>query len=301
MSSFLDLRYDSHQIRMVGTAERPEWVAQDVGDVLELANVRKVMADFDDDEKGVTIGDTPGGKQTLATVYEAGLYRLIFSSRKPEAKAFKKWIFGEVLPAIRKFGVYPPPAGPFVHPLTPRPWAVRFRETFGEHTRYVKRNFLAGAFTAVTGALNEYLTLEDNLLAHALEVQTSDRPDVSVGVRWSFFVRENGWESRRLGQAPLFLPNQGFPVPTYVYVPDLRGPFEYWLNHIYLPRHLPAYLRDKKEYRGHALPTASAANRTCVELTGEPAELPHDVRRQLEAANGFVPAVRGSTPPRLEG
>lgn len=50
--------------------------------------------------------DTPGGRQSLSAVNEYGLYSLVLSSRKPEAKEFKRWITHEVIPAIRKTGGY---------------------------------------------------------------------------------------------------------------------------------------------------------------------------------------------------
>jgi prophage antirepressor-like protein len=84
-------------------------VAKDVCEVLGIANARDALQRLDDDEKGVATTDTLGGKQTLATVYESGLYALIFTSRKEEAKAFRKWVTSEVLPAIRKTGAYAVP------------------------------------------------------------------------------------------------------------------------------------------------------------------------------------------------
>lgn len=82
------------------------FVAQDVCNYLMLGNNREAVARLDEDEKGVTLTDTPGGVQEMLTVTEAGLYRLIGSSRKPEAKAFQRWIYHEVLPSIRKTGSY---------------------------------------------------------------------------------------------------------------------------------------------------------------------------------------------------
>jgi prophage antirepressor-like protein len=84
----------------------PWFVAKDVCDVLGVSNSRASLAFLDDDEKGVTLSDTPGGQQELSTVNEAGLYSLILRSRKPEAKVFKRWVTHEVLPQIRKTGRY---------------------------------------------------------------------------------------------------------------------------------------------------------------------------------------------------
>lgn len=110
----LPLKYGTHEVRTVGTQDRPEWIAADVGAVLGLKNVRKSMAEFDADEKGVTTSYTPGGPQEIATVTEPGLFRLISKSRKPEAKAFQRWVFHDVLPCIRRHGTYPAPAHPAV-------------------------------------------------------------------------------------------------------------------------------------------------------------------------------------------
>jgi prophage antirepressor-like protein len=64
------------------------------------------MAKLDNDEKGVSTIYTLGGNQEMAVVSESGLYALIFQSRKPEAKMFRKWVTSEVLPALRRTGEY---------------------------------------------------------------------------------------------------------------------------------------------------------------------------------------------------
>ena len=81
-------------------------MAADVCRALGLGNSSKAIMPLDDDEKGITISDTLGGKQEMTTITEPGLYSLILRSRKPEAKAFKRWITHEVIPAIRKTGGY---------------------------------------------------------------------------------------------------------------------------------------------------------------------------------------------------
>lgn len=84
----------------------PWFVAKDVCDALGIENNRNATARLDDDEKGASIVRTPSGEQSMTTVNESGLYNLIFQSRKPEAKKFRKWVTGEVLPSIRKTGRY---------------------------------------------------------------------------------------------------------------------------------------------------------------------------------------------------
>lgn len=89
----------------------PWFVAVDVCAVLGIDNVGNSLSRLDDDEKAdIHIMDisSNGVKQSrrVITINESGLYSLILTSRKPEAKAFKKWITSEVLPAIRKTGSY---------------------------------------------------------------------------------------------------------------------------------------------------------------------------------------------------
>lgn len=94
------------KVRVVGHDGDPWFVAKDVCECLELGNPRSSLALLDEDEKGVHSVDTPGGKQEMTIVSEPGLYSLILRSRKPEAKAFKRWVTHDILPSIRKTGGY---------------------------------------------------------------------------------------------------------------------------------------------------------------------------------------------------
>lgn len=82
----------------------PLFVARDVTDALCLD--RTATRRIDDDEKGVHSMHTPGGEQQVTFVTEAGFYKLALQSRKPEAKAFQRWVTHEVLPALRRDGAY---------------------------------------------------------------------------------------------------------------------------------------------------------------------------------------------------
>lgn len=96
--------YNNNEVRTVQHDGEPWFVAADVCKVLEVQNPTDALKRLDEDEKsrlnlGLTGGDTN-------CVNEAGLYSLILGSRKAEAKAFKRWVTHEVLPAIRKTGGY---------------------------------------------------------------------------------------------------------------------------------------------------------------------------------------------------
>ena len=96
-------------IRIVMRNNEPWFVAKDVCDCLEL-DLASGARGLDEDEKRLHIVQTPGGPQEMSIISEPGLYSLILRSRKPEAKAFKRWITHEVIPSIRHHGGYLTPA-----------------------------------------------------------------------------------------------------------------------------------------------------------------------------------------------
>lgn len=107
------------KLRTVEIDGEPWFVASDVCKALELGETHVAMRRLDDDEKGRCLIPTPGGDQEMNIVNEPGLYTLVLGSRKPEAKAFKRWITHEVIPAIRKTGGYIKPDS--VQLVTPAP------------------------------------------------------------------------------------------------------------------------------------------------------------------------------------
>ena len=99
----------TQEIRTEMKNGEPWFAAIDVCKILEIQNHRDALSRLDDDEKGVVTTDTLGGRQELNFVSESGLYNLIFQSRKPEAKKFRKWVTAELLPQLRKRGSYTMP------------------------------------------------------------------------------------------------------------------------------------------------------------------------------------------------
>lgn len=98
------------EIRSVIVKGEPMFVVKDLCEVLGIVNSRDTTSRLDDDERGVSIVPTSSGAQEMNIVNESGLYNLIFQSRKPEAKQFRKWVTSEVLPAIRRQGFYVHPS-----------------------------------------------------------------------------------------------------------------------------------------------------------------------------------------------
>lgn len=94
------------EIRTVEIGGEPWFVGKDVAEVLGYSNPQKAVRDhIDDDDRTVNESFTVNGTQGVL-INESGLYSLILSSKLPNAKAFKRWVTSEVLPSIRKHGLY---------------------------------------------------------------------------------------------------------------------------------------------------------------------------------------------------
>lgn len=98
--------FKNMQVRIVVKDGEPWFAAHDIAVALEYRDAEGLTRLLKEREKGTHKVLTCGGAQALRIINEKGLYRGIFNSRKPEALAFQDWVFGEVLPAIRKQGFY---------------------------------------------------------------------------------------------------------------------------------------------------------------------------------------------------
>jgi anti-repressor protein len=120
MNNLQVLKYENHEIRTVTINDEPWWVGKDVCLAFGDTNYRRSLLKIDNDEKGVSQMFTPGGKQNMTVINEPGLYSLLFTMEPQKAnmdsslvedrirklKRFKRWVTHEVLPSIRKNGMY---------------------------------------------------------------------------------------------------------------------------------------------------------------------------------------------------
>lgn len=107
MNEIQTFDFDGSGIRTLTIGDEPYFVGKDVAQVLgykDTTNAMKAHVDLED-SRGWQI-TTPSGIQTMKVINESGLYSLILGSKLPEAKRFKRWVTSEVLPALRKHGVY---------------------------------------------------------------------------------------------------------------------------------------------------------------------------------------------------
>lgn len=117
LSQAFTFNASNQQVRTLTIENEPYFVAKDVCVILGISNHNDAVGRLDDDEKRGSALPTPSGTQQMVVVNESGLYHLIFQSRKPEAKAFRKWVTAEVLPTLRRTGRYE---------VKPRRWSQRY-------------------------------------------------------------------------------------------------------------------------------------------------------------------------------
>ena len=118
MSNVIPFDFDDDTVRVVMIDTIPWWVANDIAKVLGYRAASDMVRNLDEDEKGTHIVSTPGGDQTLTVISESGLFAAILKSRREEAQRFRRWVTGDVLPALRRSGKYElPQAAPPAEPI----------------------------------------------------------------------------------------------------------------------------------------------------------------------------------------
>ena len=172
--------YEGHGVRVAGTPESPLFVAADVCRLLGIGNPSQAMARLDDDEKGIISNDTPSGDQRMLCVTESGLYSLILGSRKPEARAFKRWVTHEVLPAIRKTGRYAVNLSPAEQLLAQAQMLVeheRRQQELEIRTQAIEHRVATVEARQAQGAPDFYSVLAYSKLRHL-------RLDLNMAIEW---------------------------------------------------------------------------------------------------------------------
>lgn len=127
--------FDSQAVRVCMIDGEPWWVASDVASILGYRDGYSAARMLPEDEKGTHSVSTLGGPQFVTIVSESGLYRLIMRSERGEAEAFRRWVFGEVLPSIRKTGSYGAPSLDLRDPVQLAPIALQLARLVEDQQR----------------------------------------------------------------------------------------------------------------------------------------------------------------------
>lgn len=106
MNNLEVFNFENKEVRTKSQNNEVWFCLKDVCSILEIKNHKDVVSRLN--QKGVDISDTltNGGMQKATFINESNLYKVIFQSRKPQAERFTEWVTGEVLPSIRKHGIY---------------------------------------------------------------------------------------------------------------------------------------------------------------------------------------------------
>lgn len=160
--------FDTLPVRAVLRDGEPWFVAADLAAVLDYSETAAMTRHLDDDEKGLSTVQTLGGPQEMTIISESGLYAAILKSRKPEARQFRRWVTGEVLPSIRKTGGY-----------SMGDHARRVRDVFDVAGTAVKARGLRGPArdAAVRAVVQEIAPDLLHLVPEPAPKQTPDQPD----------------------------------------------------------------------------------------------------------------------------
>lgn len=212
------------------------FVASEVCKVLDIKNSRDAVSRLEEDEKGVSALPTSSGIQEKLIVSESGLYALIFRSKKPEAKKFRQWITKEVIPAIRKTGVYG------ARNLTTPNFVVRFNENW-QRVEKGRFSVLSELFIRLYGQFEQ--------LGYQIPDKSFDgkeiRPDVSVGRLFSSYLQEHHPESAEKYTTYLHQFPSGYEVEARQYDNKLLHLFIKFVDEVWIPEKAARYFetRDK--------------------------------------------------------
>lgn len=167
---------DKDEFRVMDRNGEPWFVLSEVCKKLGIAQPASASRSLDDDEKDVLTMHTLGGPQKVSIINESGLYSLIMTSRKTEAKKFQKWVTAEVLPSIRKTGSYQGKTPAFIK---------RFNENWDR---------VPSSHFSVINELVYRLWGRLEMVGHTMADQApngkQNRPDVSVGRRFASWLGE---------------------------------------------------------------------------------------------------------------
>jgi prophage antirepressor-like protein len=206
----------AQQVRSLIIDGEPWWVAVDVCAVLEVGNPSQALRHLDEDERAETLISSEGtpGNPRRAIVSEPGLYSLILRSRKPQAKAFKRWITHEVIPQIRKHGSFnAAPPSPAPKEITSAAGPLPYKEQ--AEIAVILRPVLPEAYASAMGkvilsrAMGERPELEPSetpLYAATFLAEKGHKPKTVTKFQASFGVRVSNRFFKVHGRRPEKIP-----------------------------------------------------------------------------------------------
>ena len=228
MSNLAQFAFQDNQVRVLMVENNPWFVALDVCKILDVNNISQALTRLKDYEKSTIItNDVTGRNQELLIISESGLYRLVLTSRKPQAEPFQDWVCQEVLPQIRKTGKY---------------------ESQPTLNIYARRVQIASKWEIPVGywCVFHEISLLANKVGETYQVGEYDLIDGSVGKCWSNYRKAFNWTQPTI-LFPIFFGDSRDAAHVEVngYKNSELPYFRDWLETVYKMERLPKYLTGK--------------------------------------------------------
>ena len=224
---------DNQGFRTLMRDGEPWFVLLDVCRVLEISNPRDAATRLDDDEKDQAEFDTPGGRQILRIVNESGLWSLVLRSNKTEAKTFRKWITGTVIPSLRKTGSFS---------LGQTKVPAFYARAAVNHDRVPVGWFsvISELIVMVPGKME----LTGYMLASKAPDGKEIRLDISVGRLFSSWLKEE-FPSLSDNYAKYLHTTPQITIEARMYPDDMLPLFRRYVRTVWIPDHAPDYFRTR--------------------------------------------------------
>ncbi|WP_082113471.1 BRO-N domain-containing protein [Kordia jejudonensis] len=211
------------------------FVAKEVCDLLGIGNPSQAVSTLDDDEKNtIIINDGTSGNPNKTIISESGLYALIFKSKKPSAKKFRKWVTKEVIPAIRKTG------GFGINRLETPNFVVRFNDNWS-NTDKGYFSVISELFVRLYGRFEQIGYTIPNKAFNGKEM----RPDGSVGKTFANYLRKHHPDlANDFKKYPHHFPS-GLVVDARQYKNELLPIFIKFIDEVWIPERATKYFKDR--------------------------------------------------------
>jgi prophage antirepressor-like protein len=211
------------------------FIASEVCKLLDIKNSRDAVSTLDDDEKSsVAFTDGTSGNPNKTIISESGLYALIFKSKKPSAKKFRKWVTKEVIPAIRKTGSYG------INRLETPNFVVRFNDNW-DRTDKGFFSVISELFVRLYGKFENVGYQIPNKAFTGKEI----RPDVSVGLLFAKYLRNNHPDFANDFKMYNHRFTNGMEVEARQYKNDLLPIFIKFIDDHWIPENAQNYFKER--------------------------------------------------------
>lgn len=220
------------------------FLAKDVCALLEIQNVSREVASLDEDEKLMYQIRIAGQMRDANFVNESGLYTLVFKSKKPSAKKFRKWVTKEVIPSVRKTGSYSVTS-------TGTPNFVRRYNDNWDRIEKGRFSVISELFIRLYGRFERIgYNIPDKALSSGKEI----RPDVSVGKLFAQYLRDKHPDKAADFIYYLHLFPDGNEFNARQYQNDLLPLFIAFVDQEWLPKCAQKYFNERDKIALDYLP-----------------------------------------------